>query len=54
MYGSYILDDTSRVSLMGSASYSNFQVPNTLGLPVGTAPGGNPWEFGNFRLGHAE
>ena len=30
---------------MGSASYSNFQVPNTPGLPVGTAsdPGMTPW-----------
>lgn len=42
-YMSYLLDDTSRVSLMASASYSNFQVPNTPGLGVGTAPGGNPW-----------
>jgi len=42
-YLSYILDDTSRVSFMGSASYSNFEVPNTPGLPVGTAPGGDPW-----------
>jgi len=42
-YLSYILDDTSRINFMGSASYSNFQVPNTPGLPVGTAPGGDPW-----------
>ena len=42
-YMSYLLDDTSRVSLMGSASYSNFEVPNTAGLGAGTAPGGNPW-----------
>jgi outer membrane receptor protein involved in Fe transport len=44
LYASRILSDTSRVTLMGSASYSNFQVPNTPGLPVGTAPGTNPWE----------
>jgi outer membrane receptor protein involved in Fe transport len=47
-YASYLLDDTSRVSVMGSASYSNFQVPNTAGLPAGAAPGGNPWEPGTF------
>src|SRR5208283_2725998 len=43
VYASRILNDTSRVSVMGSASYSNFEVPNTPGLPVGTAPGTNPW-----------
>src|ERR1035441_7055532 len=47
-YLSYIIDDTSRVSFMGSASYSNFQVPNTPGLPVGMSPNGNPWLPGNF------
>ncbi len=45
-YLSYIIDDTSRVSFMGSASYSNFEVPNTPGLPTGTAPGGAPWYSG--------
>ena len=39
-YLSYIIDDTSRVTWMGSASYSNFQVPNTPGLPAGTAGDG--------------
>lgn len=43
LYGSYIIDDTSRITLMGSASYSDFQVPNTPGLPPGTAPGGTNW-----------
>jgi outer membrane receptor for ferrienterochelin and colicin len=43
VYLSHILDATSRISFIGSGSYSNFQVPNTPGLPVGTAPGGNPW-----------
>ena len=42
-YFSYILDDTSRVNVMLSASYANFEIPNTPGLPVGTAPGGDPW-----------
>lgn len=48
VYTSRILSDTSRVSLMGSASYSNFQVPDTAGLPPGTAPGGNQWQSGSF------
>jgi outer membrane receptor for ferrienterochelin and colicin len=42
-YLSYVLDDTSRINFMGSLSYSDFEVPNTPGLPVGTAPGGNAW-----------
>jgi outer membrane receptor protein involved in Fe transport len=37
-YVSYIVDDTSRVSFMGSASYSNFQVPNTPGVTPGNTP----------------
>ncbi len=47
-YLSYVLDKTSRISVMTSASTSNFQVPNTAGLPVGTAPGGAPWLPGTF------
>jgi outer membrane receptor protein involved in Fe transport len=42
-YLSYLIDDTSRVSFMGSGSYANFEVPNTPGLPVGVAPGGANW-----------
>jgi outer membrane receptor protein involved in Fe transport len=42
-YFSYILDDTSRVNVMLSGSYGNFEIPNTPGEPVGTAPGGNAW-----------
>jgi outer membrane receptor protein involved in Fe transport len=34
-YLSYILDDTSRISFIGSASYSNFQVPD---VPENTTP----------------
>ena len=34
-YLSYLIDDTSRVSFMGSASYSDFQIPNTPGLAAG-------------------
>jgi outer membrane receptor protein involved in Fe transport len=40
-YFSYILDDTSRVSVMLSASYGNFEIPNTPGLPPGTSPDGS-------------
>lgn len=49
-YLSYVLDDTSRISVMGSASYSDFQIPNTPGLqndPANfSAPGGSPWYTG--------
>jgi outer membrane receptor protein involved in Fe transport len=34
MYGSYIIDPSSRLSFMASASYSDFQVPNTPGVVV--------------------
>jgi hypothetical protein len=47
-YLSYILDRTSRISFMGSASYSNFQVPDTPGLAAGRAPDGDPWLPGSF------
>ena len=40
---SYLIDATSRVNVMLSGSYSDFQVPNSPGLPVGTAPGGDAW-----------
>ena len=43
MYGSYIIDDTSRVTMMASASYSQFEVPNTPGLPAGTDGNGVTW-----------
>ncbi len=43
IYASRILSDTSRLTIMGGASYSDFQIPDTAGLPVGTAPGGDPW-----------
>jgi outer membrane receptor protein involved in Fe transport len=48
-YLSYILDRTSRLTFMGSASYSNFQVPDTPDLPAGTAPDGTPWLPGAFN-----
>jgi len=45
LYASYILDDTSRVTVMGSASYSSFQVPNTPDVAPGapTNPTPVPW-----------
>jgi outer membrane receptor protein involved in Fe transport len=45
---SYVLDDTSRTSFIGSLSHSDFQVPNTPDLPAGTSPGGIQWVPGNF------
>ena len=49
LYGSYLIDDTSRITVMGSASYSDFQVPNTPDLqkdPANfTSPGGNTWNM---------
>jgi hypothetical protein len=37
-YLSYLIDDTSRVSFMGSASYANFQVPNSPDVAPGNTP----------------
>jgi len=36
MYGSYIMDPSSRLTFMGSASYSDFQIPNTPGVASGS------------------
>jgi outer membrane receptor protein involved in Fe transport len=41
VYASRILDDTSRLTFMGSASDSDFEIPNTPGLPPGTSPDGS-------------
>ena len=43
MYGSYIIDPSSRLTVMASASYSDFQVPNVPNVASGTAPGGDTW-----------
>ncbi|MGA2015368.1 MAG: TonB-dependent receptor [Opitutaceae bacterium] len=48
-YVSYILDSSSRISFMASASYSDFEVPDTPGLPAGTSPDGTPWLPGAFN-----
>ena len=47
-YLSRIIDPSSRVSVMVSASDSAYQVPDTPGLPPGTSPDGDPWLPGKF------
>jgi len=49
-YVSYLIDDTSRVSFMGSASYSDFQVPNTPGQSNYFAAPGLPATFNSANL----
>jgi outer membrane receptor protein involved in Fe transport len=49
MYASYIIDDTSRISFIGSLSYSDFQIPiNPNQQPVSTQGGGASWVPGTF------
>jgi outer membrane receptor protein involved in Fe transport len=45
LYASRLLSDTSRITFMGSASYTTYQIPDTAGLPFGTSPGpaATPW-----------
>lgn len=50
-YLSHVIDETSRLSFMASASSSSFQVPDTPGLAAGTAPDGQPWLPGPFDSG---
>ena len=50
-YWSYVLDDTSRISVMGSVSYIDFQVPATPGVPSGTntvSPGVTPLPWSTY------
>ncbi len=47
-YLSRVLSGSSRLSVIASASTSDFQVPNTAGLPAGTSPDGVPWLPGAF------
>ena len=51
-YLSYILDDTSRISLMGSTSYSTFQIPNAPGntTPAFANAPGQPPTFDSANL----
>jgi outer membrane receptor protein involved in Fe transport len=49
LYGSYLIDDSSRLILMGSASYATFEIPINPGLmPVSTQASGDPWVAGSF------
>jgi outer membrane receptor protein involved in Fe transport len=52
LYGSRILSDTSRISLIGSVSYATFQIPVNPGqTPVSTQGNGTnglPWVAGTF------
>ncbi|MGA3268082.1 MAG: TonB-dependent receptor [Verrucomicrobiota bacterium] len=43
VYASRLLSDTSRLTVMGSASYSSYQIPDSPGLPLGTSTNGTPW-----------
>jgi outer membrane cobalamin receptor len=47
--GSYILDQTSRITVLAGASASEYEVPDTAGLPAGTSPDGLPWLPGSFN-----
>ena len=49
MYYSYIMDPTSRLIVMGSLSYSQFQIPINRNLqPVSTQSNGMPWVAGTI------
>lgn len=48
VYLSRVIDRTSRLTAMASVSYSDFQVPDTPGLPAGTAPDGRQWAPGSL------
>ncbi len=52
-YFSYVLDDTSRLTLMLSASHSDFQIPNNPGQPAGTDPNNNPFPLGGATFNSA-
>src|SRR5580658_630077 len=43
LYGSRILSDTSRITVMGSADYATFQIPINPAQPITTQPDANPW-----------
>ncbi len=42
-YLSYVIDDTSRLSLIAGEAYNQFQIPNTPGQPAGIDGAGNPF-----------
>ncbi len=41
-YLSYVLDESSRLSLIAGVAQNHFEIPNTPGQPAGTDAGGNP------------
>jgi hypothetical protein len=47
--GSYIVDSSSRITLLAGVSSSDYQVPDTPDLPAGTSPDGKPWLPGSFN-----
>jgi len=48
VYGSYVIDDTSRVSIIGSASYADYQLPIDPNQPTTTQGNGTPWVPGTY------
>jgi outer membrane receptor protein involved in Fe transport len=48
-YASYLIDETSRITIMGSASYSDYQIPINPSQPETFQPGtATPWVPGAF------
>jgi hypothetical protein len=47
--GTYVLDRTSRITVLASASSSEFQIPDTEGLPAGASPDSQAWLPGSFN-----
>jgi outer membrane receptor protein involved in Fe transport len=46
--GSYIVDPSSRITVLAGVASSDYQVPDTPDLAAGTSPDGRPWLPGNF------
>jgi outer membrane receptor for ferrienterochelin and colicins len=45
VYASRLLSDTSRITLMGGASYSTFQIPDSPDLPLAATTGTTPTQY---------
>jgi outer membrane receptor protein involved in Fe transport len=54
LYASYVIDDTSRISLIAGESYNHFQVPSTPGQVAATDGAGNPFPGLPATLNSAE
>ena len=52
-YFSYVMDDTSRLTLMLSASHSDFQIPNNPGQSAGLDPNSNEFPLGGSTFNSA-